>query len=257
MTTFPHVLLTAQGSLGLAGGDEIWSCGLKIGLTETLGTGPLLAASQTDVDEISALSIAAWETFVPAAGSGQYSGIMSDLVLLAGVKAAAKIASGKDDPTLASVFTPAAPGTRGNAPSDTTVKAWAVGSLPYSVAVAVTLRGPLFPRGSASHGRFYMPVPNIYVDPTGTAPLALTDGLMAPASVSRLCARAAAMVATLNTDIVLSSGKVAQVVNVGRSTDAAGTRWQPIDSVSIDNRPDTIRRRSNKISGRGRVTVTI
>lgn len=257
MTTFPHVLLTAQGSLGLAGGDEIWSCGLKIGLTASLGTGPLLPALQQDVDDISALGIAAWQTFIPAAGSGQYSGIISDLVLLEGVKAAAKIASGKDDPTLNSVFTNTTTATRGNAPSDTSVKPWAVGSLPYSVAVAVTLRGDLWSRGSASHGRFYIPVPNIYVDPTGTAPLALNDGLMTPASTGRLAARAAALVATLNTDLVLSSGKIAQVVNIGSSDDLAGTRWQPITNVSIDNRPDTIRRRSNKLSGRGRVTVTI
>nr|CRY96513.1 hypothetical protein [uncultured prokaryote] len=256
MTTFPHVRLTAQGSLGLSGGNEIWSCSVKYGVWESGDPTTLIAPTQSDVDECANEGVTDWSAFIPHAGSGALSGICSDLVLLEGVKAAAVLASGRDDPALTSTFVSAAPGVRGNAPSDTSVHPWATGSIPYSVALAATLRGATYSRGSAALGRFYIPVPAINLSTTGTAADALVNGQMTPAVTTRFSEQAAALITALNT-IVLPSGHLAAIVNIGSSTDLAGIRWQKVDRVGVDNRPDTIRRRSNKIAGAGVVVTSV
>lgn len=254
MTTFPHVRLNAEGALGHTSQNEIWSCGMKVGLTISGSPDTLVAAAQTDVDELSAAGLAAWTTYITLAGSGPFSGLFSNWTNLGLVRAAAVVASGHDDPALHSTATDVAGPTSGAAPTGSAANIY--GECPYQVSLVQTLTGDLYPRGSAAYGRFYVPCPNLHTDPTGTAPLGMADGLIQSVAAGRFALATVHLIQAINAT-TLTTGKIATVCNIGQSTDLAGLRFQPVTNVTVDGRPDTVRRRYNKITGNYKVTVAV
>lgn len=255
MTTFPHVRVQAAGGLGAASGNEIWSCALKVGVTATPGAGTLINPTQADVDQVAGVAEDAWTAFVGSGSATSFQGVLSNWVSLMGVTAAAVTTTGHDDPGLHSTFEAAPIGTRGKFAIDETATS-PTGEIPYNVSVACTFKGDIYPKGSASHGRIYLPLPNLWVTASGSSFNAMTDGLMSAASTTILADGVAGLIAAINTGVLtLTSGHSGLVTNIGASTDLAGTRWQAVTNVVVDNRPDSVRRRYNKLSGRGKITV--
>ncbi len=251
-TTLPHVRVVASGTLGTTP-DEIWSCGLKVGLTLSGSPLTLVAASQDDVDEISLNASGDWQGFITwdYGTSHDAQGLISENCALTQVKAAAVVSSGHDDPALHSTITDITTANRGAAH----VAGQLYAQVPYSVALVATLLGDLYPRGAAAYGRFYIPVPNLWCHQTSAGPLDMVNGLIdntvpTASTAPAFANRAADLINQIN-GMTLTSGKVVQVANISTSAALAGVRWQPITSVRVDTRPDTVRRRSNKISGRG------
>ena len=87
--------------------------------------------------------------------------------------------------------------------------------------------------------------------------LPLVNGLMDPFSVAAFAAAGAAFVHTINNAVIVGQN-IKRVSNVAVTSKLQSlVRWQPVTIVDVDNRPDTVRRRSNKISGRGKVTIAV
>lgn len=254
MPTFPHVRLSAEGILGSGGGNEIWSCSTKLVLRSDGVSNVPLAATAADLDEISTAGLAAWSTFIVSgvAGGGTFAGLFSQNVGLTHVKAASVAVDGHDDPALDSNIADANPVVRGTAAANAAGSyAGAYWNMPYPVSLVCTMRGDLYRRGSAAYGRFFMPGPNLSAASGGQG-AGLINGLMGNETVMGFAEQCGLLLTTINGISPLDSGKIVTVANIGASTAAAGLRWQPVTTVTIDNRPDTIRTRSNKIGGQGK-----
>lgn len=254
MPTFPHVRLSAEGTLGSGGGNEIWSCSTKVVLLADGASNVPVAATAQDLIDLSARGLAAWSAFI----GGQIAGGVSSAYLFSGnvalvdVKAASVTVSGLDDPALDSNISDAVPPVRGGYVQGNAGQAGGASwNMPYPVSLVCTMRGNLFRRGSAAYGRFFMPGPNLSLSSSGIG-AGLVNGLMNAESVLGFAEKCGLLLSSINGPAALTSGKIAKVSNIGSSTAEAGLRWQPVTSVTVDNRPDTIRTRSNKIGGQGK-----
>jgi hypothetical protein len=250
VTTLQHVRITASGTLGAGGGNEIWSCAHKVALvTDGAPTVPV-AATAADLTEIMTSAAAAWtEAITIGFGAGIVASPFSDNVAITLVKASAVAVDGHDDPALSPATYDITASNRGGAPAASTTTQQ--GQIPYSVAVCVTFRGDLFLRGAAALGRIYFPGPNLYNAALGGAPRNMVDGLMHPDSVGGFLVAAGHILTSIKAT-TLTSGKNVVPANISTSAAAGGVRWQPITKFIVDNRPDTVRRRSNKIGGLGK-----
>jgi hypothetical protein len=246
MTTFPHVKLTAFGTLGSAGGNEIWSCGIKVGIAAAGALGTLLAPTLADVTAVATMGEASWRSFItgvtPGAGTTTVAQYFMNEVAIEGAKAAAVGTDEKDDPAIDSViFDSPGTGNRGLA---------AGGKLPYTVSLAATFRGATFKRGAAAFGRIYLPLPNLFIGEHNTGQgTAMSDGLVG-GIVPPLFSAGVGHLLDLINSTPLTGGRVAMVCNISTSQAAAGVRFQNVNQVTVDNRPDTVRRRSNKLGSR-------
>jgi hypothetical protein len=250
VTTFPHVLITAEGGLGDAGGNEIWTCGHKVVLSTAGAPNVPVAPDATDLAELSASAAAAWTTFIESGpGGGPTSKLISDWCSLKFVKAAPIAASGRYDPLLEAFITDIS-GVRGGAL--TAGNANNGHQTPYNVALVTTFMGDTYHRGAAAFGRVYVPVPNLHVDPAGISEQVLTNGLMSTGQAALFGIEMAALLRTVNAT-VLTSGKQVHCANISKSEDISGLRWQTITHVRVDERPDTVRRRYNALQGAGQV----
>ena len=255
MTTLPHLRVTASGTLGTGAGDEIWSCATKVGLTVSGSPDVLVAASQDDCDDMLISAVTGWTNLITkqATGTTGTSGKMfSDNVALTQVKVSPVVASGHDDPALHASSFDITTGNRGLAPAASDTQEF--GQLPYTVSVVATFKGATFPRGAAANGRIYLPCPNIFANALfADAPARMVNGLMSTVNDGP-CDLFSQYVRDLLVELngaTLTSGKIPFAANISTSAALAGIRWQPVFDVRVDSRPDTVRRRSNKISGRG------
>lgn len=248
MATFPHIKLTAFGTLGADPGVEIWSCTTKVVVSSGGDGGPPLAPTAADLTEVGSIAANRWSFFTGYAttfgSSGNPSAMLTNDVHFAGLKASAIAASGRDDPGIGSQLF--------DSPAYVMGGAGPQGIVPYSVALKVTFRGATYLRGTASVGGFYLPVPNILYG-SGGSPSSLVDGAMTVDATTNFAKNVARyLVDPINALTALpTSGRRAIVANISKSTAAGGLRWQKVTSVSVDNRPDTIRRRSNKLGSQG------
>lgn len=261
MTTLPHLRITASGTLGTGAGDEIWSCATKVGLTVSGSPGTLVAASADDCGDMLISALTAWTNLITTQASGTTGvagQLFSDNVALTQVKVSAVVASGHDDPAIDPAVFGLSTGNRGLCPAASDAQEFA--QLPYAVAVVATFKGATFLKGAAANGRIYLPGPNIFANNLfATAPVRMVNGLMGAASGGP-CDLFSSAVATLLGEFnsaTLTSGKVPFAANISTSAALAGIRWQPVFDVTVDSRPDTVRRRQNKISGRGSQTALV
>jgi hypothetical protein len=256
MTTYPHVKLTAFGTLGAGAGNEIWSVGMKAVVVASGAPNVPLAPNAADLAALSSGAATAWATYIAttawAASPG--GGLFSDQVCLTAVKAAAVLTTGLDDPTLSSDITDVPANTRGKVVSDD-ADGWP-GQVPFQVALCVTLKGDTYARKGAAYGRFYLPVPNLHVVSALVAPTRLLSGRMWPSSVAIHAAHVKILLDAVNA-VAVSAGRDAYVANISQSTGSAGLRFQKVSTIVIDDRPDTIRRRSNKLGGHNKVPATL
>jgi hypothetical protein len=236
VATFPHVRLVASGTLGTAGGNEIWSCGLKVVVADPGDISVPLAPTSSDLTQLATVGLVGWGNLLGNQVSGS---LFSSDINLTACKASAVAANGKDDPLVSSVIADALTQLRGTV---------SPGVLPYSVAIAVTLTGATWKRGAAAHGRFYLPKPDGMGD--------LVNGTMPPAKTTAFARQAGKLLDHINSvgtgnpaGQLLTSGRVVMVSNISTSAAASGLRWQNVNAVAVDSRPDTIRRRSNKLGG--------
>lgn len=107
---------------------------------------------------------------------------------------------------------------------------------PYSVCVVVTTQ-TAFLGGPASRGRFYQPLPDIHCG---------SDGRFNSQYAQEIVNSASTMLEALVTSALLPSGSSLFPHVVSARGSGATNR---ITSVSVDNRPDTQRRRANQIQG--------
>jgi hypothetical protein len=126
--------------------------------------------------------------------------------------------------------------------------------IPFSVALVATLRGSTFQRGAAAFGRIYLPLPNLTVSEANDNWANMVDGQIANPGVF---AKAVARTLDSINSLVLTSGRKVMVANISTSEAAAGVRFQNVSRVICDNRPDTVRRRSNKLGGKNPITQTL
>ena len=255
--TLPYVRLQASGTLGQAGGNEIWTMGVKVVCTAAGTPTVPEIPSQADVQDVANAGLAAFTGLIQSSSGGATSeaGLVSDDVSLTEVKAYAVGPDSHADVTLQTVYAfPGAP-VKGQAKPDATNTT--LGRLPYAVSTVITFRGSLYRKGLAAFGRIYLPGANIYTDAGGGALLPLTNGRMDPFAVAAFAAAGAAFVHTIN-NAVITGQALKRVANVGSSTKLQSlVRWQPVTIVDVDDRPDTVRRRQNKIGGRGKVTIAV
>ena len=247
MTTGNHLSLKAEGTLGAGSGNEIWSCGLKIRIHDTSDHTQTLLPLQSDIDEMAAGGAALWAAFIAETVSGG-SPLFESVVHVTACKAAGVLGTtGRNDPDTNPAIV--APTTSGRGLNNTV-------NVNYQNAIVITMRGDTYVRGSGALGRFYLPCPNFACGaPSGAG---MVDGLMVPATVTNVATAAAAFITALNSpNLVLSSGHEHHVANFGQSEDEAGFRWQDVSKVTVDNRPDSVRRRYSALSGRAIATHTV
>ena len=254
-----HVRLQASGTLGQAGGNEIWTMGCKIVCTAAGAPTVPAVPTQADVQDVANAGLAAFSGLITATGGGSTpeAALISDDVVLTEVKAYAVGPDNHADTALQTVYLfPAAPVKGGAAPDAANVL---TGRLPYSVSTVITFKGDLYRKGLAAFGRIYLPGANIFNSGAsgGGRMLPLVNGLMDPFSVAAFAAAGAAFVHTINNAVIVGQN-IKRVSNVAVTSKLQSlVRWQPVTIVDVDNRPDTVRRRSNKISGRGKVTIAV
>jgi hypothetical protein len=253
-STLPHVKLTCQGSLGSGSGNEIWSCGIKVGLAASGSPNTLVAPSQQDVDDLALIGLDAWEGLITLGDPGDAGALFSEWAGVLAVRTAAVGADGHDDPALHSTYAFPTDIVNGHAPVGLDSLG---GNTPYQCAVVATFRGPTFRRGAAANGRIYLPVPNLWNNPDANSPLPMVDGAMAQASTAAFAVAVAGFVTRINTQVPLGSGKIKNVCNISTSAAIDGIRFQHVSQVVVDNRPDTVRSRSNKIDGLGKQVVAV
>lgn len=255
--TEPHVRLEASGTLGQSGGNEIWTMGVKVMCTAVGAGDTPVIASQADVQDIANSGLAAFANLIgsPGAGGGAEGALISDDVALTEVKAYAVGPDNHADSARQTVYVfPSAP-VKGKASPDPTHPT--IGRLPYAVSSVITFRGDLYRKGLAAFGRIYLPGANVYNSGGGGNPLPLVDGLMDPQAVAAFAAAGAAFIHTIN-NAQVSTQLLHRVANVATTTKQQSlVRWQPVTIVDVDSRPDTVRRRQNKIGGRGKVTIAV
>lgn len=255
MTTLPHVRLNVSGTLGPAGGNEIWSVGIKIGITAAGAPTVLIAPNQADVNDISVGAVGFWTSLITAqAANTDVQSYFSDNVAITQIKAAAVLATGLDDGNIATSITDVVAGNRGKASAASTVVQ--CGQVPYTVALVVTQRGATYLRGPAAYGRFYLPCPNLWLATVTATPRAMSGGCIHPSTLDSLLSQARGTI-TAHNSLTLSSTHVPKVALISKTTGAVAARWQPVSRVTMDNRPDTVRRRSNKIGGLGVQSINL
>lgn len=247
-TTLPHIRMQGVGTLGLSGGNEIFSMQTKHIVTAA-GVGPALVPTEQEAADLSAGSVTAWTTFITAGvGLGAY---FSAWVNLTEIRCTIIGTDGKKVPgTDTQVATIAGGGARGTA-GVTNANAPGVGETPYQVALCATLTGNLYASGAASHGRFYLPCPNLGVDTNNAVYNHMVNGLMSVASTDAWAIHTAQFCGDL-TAVTMTDGKIQRLANVSTSAAEAGVRTQNVTFVTMDSRPDTIRRRSNSIGGQNK-----
>jgi hypothetical protein len=248
--TQPHVKVAWSGTSGQGAGNELWVMGVKVGKTQA-GSATLVPPLQEDVDQIAAEANTAMTAFI-SAGAGP-TALFSDDVSYTACKATAIGTNNLLDPTLKTKFVdPPAP-VRGKA--NPTAENPVEGRLPYAVSIAVTLLGDRFARGPGTYGRFYLPMPNIHANTASAGPsLPLVDGLMQAGTVTAFAGQAANLITGLKSVAASQNGFYYGVFNISVSkVGLAESRFCPIIHVTVDSRPDTVRRRQNKIGGRGKV----
>lgn len=253
--TEPHVRLQASGTLGQSGGNEIWTMGVKIVCTAA-GTPTVPAiATQADVQDVADAGLAAFTNLIRAGGGVEVQGLISDDVSLTEVKAYAVGPDNHADVALQTVYE--FPGAVVHGTANPSVANPINGRQPYAVSVVVTFRGALYRKSLAAFGRIYLPGANIYNSGGGGNPLPLVDGLMNAQTVNAFAVAGAAFVHTIN-NAPITGTYLKRVANVGTTTKQQSlVRWQPVTIVDVDSRPDTVRRRQNKIGGRGKVTIAV
>ena len=255
--TEPHVRLQASGTLGSNGGNEIWTVGMKVVcFSQATPTFPDIA-TQADVADVANAGLTAFTNLLASGtgGGGVTAALISSDVALTEVKAYAVGPDNHADSARQTEYRfPAAPvtgqaGPTANFPNN--------GRFPYAVSVVVTFKGALYRKSLAAFGRIYLPGANISADLAGAAPKALVNGLMDPGTVQGFVTAGAALVHTINNAPI--TGTLLKVVaNVGTTVKMQSlVRWQPVTIVTVDNRPDTVRRRQNKIGGRGKITIAV
>lgn len=255
--TEPHVRIQASGTLGQAGGNEIWTMGVKV-ICTAAGTPTVPEiANQQDVADCADAGLVAFEGLISgaSAGGGPSAALISNDVNLSEIKAYAVGPDNHADITRNTEYRfPAGPFPGFAKPS---AGMETVGRLPYAVSVVVTFKGALYRKGLAAFGRIYLPGANINCSVTGGPPVPLNNGLMDPTVVNAFAVLGAAFVHTINNHVI-TGPLVKTLANVAvTSKNQSLVRWQPISIVDVDNRPDTVRRRQNKISGRGKVTIAV
>lgn len=248
--TIPHVQVQVSGTLGAAGADEIWAMGMKM-MCHAVGTpGVPVQPSQEDVNEIADAALEAFAELILylAPGTTAESGLVSSDVSLTESKAYLVGADNHADVTLQTAYRfPTGP-VVGHAPP---------GQDPYAVACVLSFTGDSFRKGLAAHGRVYVPGANIHVSSTSTTGLSLVAGLMSPESVGIWSAAGGALIQKLKSASP-TTNLVHVPVMVGVSKVNQGlARWQAISHVIVDNRPDTVRRRQNKLGGKGKISTQI
>ena len=222
----------------------------------TIESDPLVLAipSQDDIQLAAETAVTAFSALISSdVGGGPQAGLVSNWAALTEVRAASVGNDSHRPSNRNTVIIDLPTPVRGVAP--TTGGSNVQGQIPYQVAVVATFRGDLYTRGIAAYGRFYLPVPNIVSDPAGTSQTQLVDGLMAAGTVTKFANAFALFLKTMHVT-ELGANVFQRPVNVGSSTTQSLVRWQDITAVSVDNRPDTVRRRSNAISGQGEVRVS-
>ncbi len=255
--TEPYVRVQASGTLGQAGGNEIWTMGIKIICTAAgTPTVPEIAAQQ-DVSDCADAGLVAFTNLIQSntGGGGPQAGIVSNDVALTEVKAYAVGPDSHADITRQTEYRfPAAPVVGGAQPD---ASGAVTGRMPYAVSVVLTFKGALYRKGLAAFGRIYLPGANVFADPAGRGPQPLVNGLMGAGTTNSFAVVGAAFVHTINNHVI-TGPLIKTMANVGSSKVNAGlVRWQPISGVTVDDRPDTVRRRQNKIGGRGKVTIAV
>lgn len=248
--TIPHVRLQASGTLGANTGNEIWAMGLKFICTAAGAPTVPVAPAQADVDEIADAGMTAFTTLIKSvlAGATGAGALFPTDVKLTETKAYAVAADNHADPALQTTYRFPLALVEGQGDN---------GFNPYSVAIVISFAGDLFRKGLAAHGRIYLPNPEIGATAAGAVPIRLGDGRMSAETVTGFANAGKTLIQTLK-----SASPTTNLVHVpsmvGVSKVNAGlARWQPITHVLVDDRPDTVRRRSNKLGGKGKVTTTI
>lgn len=252
-----HVRVQASGTLGQSGGNETWTMGCKVMCTAPGAPSQPVVPTQSDVADIAAAGLAAFSGLIRSGISGgttTAAGLISDDVALTEVKA---YSVGPDNHANSNVNTvydfPSAP-VKGTCHPDGTHTT--LGRETYSQAVVITFRGDQFRKGQGAFGRIYLPGANVHAT-NAPDPLPLVDGLMDPVTVAGFAAAGAAFVHTMN-NAQISTNTIHTLVNLSVSKVLqSSVRFQPVTIVDVDNRPDTVRRRSNKIGGRGKITIAV
>jgi hypothetical protein len=247
----------ASGTLGSGGGNEIWTMGVKV--VNTAAGSPTVAEipTQADVADAAEAGLAAFQGLISssAGAGGALGGLVSDYVLLKEVKAYAVGPDNHADITRQTEYRFGVAGDHGIAAPNASDPMG--GRLPYSVSVVITFRGALYRKQLAAFGRIYIPGANIFATSIANSPHPLVDGLMDPDTVAGFAAAGAAFIHTVNNHVI-TGALIKRVANVAVVKDLQSrVRWQPVTEVDVDSRPDTVRRRQNKISGRGKVTIQV
>lgn len=211
VTYTPHYLLQFGGTLGTAA-PEIWSCGIR-----------LASSDWTGFDE------EGWFNGVgksaPSAWMARADSKISNNAKLTFVKFNFINASGHyDDPSNTREYfypTPVA-GASGAA------------TMPYQCCVVLSWRTNAATRGRASKGRIYSPLPGVTVG--------LSTGLFLAAEAQLMANSAALFLNTLDAGF----GGVGQFIRPAIMSGVDGT-WNQIDTVVVDNRVDTQRRRATNL----------
>lgn len=253
--TMPHIRVQASGTLGNGQANESWTMGFKVIATASGTPGVPEIPNQQDVQDAADAGLAAFSGLIVAQSVNVAGALVSSDVELTEVKSYAVGPDNHADITLqtVNVFPSGGPPVIGKWDPSTGGSSVA-GRLPYSVAVCVTLRGDSFRKGVGALGRFYIPGANIFAGGGGAA-APLVHGLMDPGTVGAFATAGAAFVNTFNQH-AFTGPLNKKMANVGVVTlDQSRVRWQPVSQVIVDSRPDTVRRRSNKIGGRGKVII--
>jgi cytochrome c5 len=255
--TEPHVRIQASGTLGQGAGNEIWTMGCKVVCTAAGTPGVAEIPDQADVADCAAAGLEAFAELIlnSGGGGGPEGALVSDDVAITEVKAYAVGPDNHADVTRQTEYRfPTGPTKGGAAPDATNTT---LGRNPYATSVVVTFRGTQFRKGLAAFGRLYIPGANVFASGGTGALKPLQSGLMDPVTVNAFAVAGAAFIHFIN-NAQITGQLLKRVSNVATTTKLQSlVRWQPVTIVDVDSRPDTVRRRQNKIGGRGKVTIAV
>lgn len=251
VTTLAHIRMNAVGTLGLSGGNEIFSMGLKFPV-QPAGGGGTITPTEADCLDLATQAGPIWRNFINQGTT--FNAPFSEWMNLTEIRCTPVSATGIKVPGLDTQVFTLSPSQRGTAPVGTTGDDPGVGQTPYQVALCVTMTGTVYSSGPASHGRFYLPVPNLGFDSASANYQHMVNGQMTVGATTSFAGICKTLLLNLD-NIVLASGNVTDVSNISSSAGLVAARMQRVSTVSVDNRPDTIRRRSNNIAGQGRISI--
>lgn len=240
MTTVPHLRWDITGTLGTPQANEIFSFGIKIGVIDSGGEPAEI--TQGDVNGVlNALGNATSTYF------GSDTMLYSD-ALMTRAYLSAITSTGARDPLIDTGIFDYGAGVPGDVTRANDIPC------PYQVAVAIGLRGATYASGRAATGRWFLPAP-VLTAIAGGSGAPFNEGQMDITVAAKFADAAVALLDAINQLAGAPSGQPTAIL--ASNVPTGPVRWQAVSAVTVDCRPDTQRRRGDKLWNAPASTVPV